>query len=147
MNKHHKHQSNKQNKSKKMRFIYGSCAIGLIIIGIVTLSLISTLKLKAKPAEIRAAGYPVTLDELNNYYPGVADAENAAQVYEQAFLLFHNVNDKIFNQKTKSPSTIIENSPYSFRNELILIGNAPTPIPGERLAQASQAGWFIQLRA
>ncbi|MCF6174689.1 MAG: hypothetical protein L3J71_02860 [Victivallaceae bacterium] len=40
-------------------------------------------QLNAKLAEIRAAGYPATLAELDDYYPAVPDNENAALLYEK----------------------------------------------------------------
>jgi hypothetical protein len=43
-------------------------------------------------AGIRERGQPLTLDELNAYYPAVPDEENAALVYEEAFALLDAVD-------------------------------------------------------
>ena len=78
---------NKQSKpklSKSMLFVYGACAVGLfIILGTVTLSIISTARLNSKLDAIRATGYPATLDELNDFYQAVPDIENAAKLNEK----------------------------------------------------------------
>ncbi|MCL4219331.1 MAG: hypothetical protein KJ052_20305 [Candidatus Hydrogenedentes bacterium] len=42
-------------------------------------------ELEAYKQDARAQGYPVTLEELNAWYPAVPDAENAALLYEEAF--------------------------------------------------------------
>ena len=46
-----------------------------------------SLKVRQRLAAIRAAQEPVSLAELNVYYPSVPSAENAALVYTQAFAL------------------------------------------------------------
>src|SRR5258708_40240407 len=43
---------------------------------------------EAKLNEIRKAGYPVTLAELDKWYPQVPAGENAADVYLEALALF-----------------------------------------------------------
>lgn len=45
------------------------------------------LKIHSQLAAIRKAGQPVTLTELDKWYPAVPPAENAAIIYEQAFSL------------------------------------------------------------
>jgi tetratricopeptide (TPR) repeat protein len=138
---------NKQSKSKLskgMLFIYGACAAGLfIILGTVTFSIISTARLNSKLDAIRATGYPATLDELNDFYQAVPDIENAAKLYEKAFRIFHNTEDQIFREnKRDNIVTAADNSNVtqeSFNNLIIFAGNAPTPIPGERLSKTSQA--------
>src|SRR5258708_25304175 len=49
---------------------------------------------EAKLDEIRKQGYPVTLAELDKWYPQVPSGENAANVYLQAFKLFVDVDKK-----------------------------------------------------
>ncbi len=135
-------QQSKQKLPKKMRFVYGASAVGLIVIGIVIFSIISTARLNAKLNAIRAAGYPTTITELNNYYPAVAEIENAAKIYEKAFLFFRDADDKIFKQNRAKKSTGDKNSQGnldSLRSALIFLGNAPTPVPGEKLSKVSNA--------
>ena len=49
-------------------------------------------ELEAYKQDARAHGYPVTLEELNAWYPAVPDNENAALVYEEAFALMQAVD-------------------------------------------------------
>ena len=55
-------------------------------------------KLNAKIKAIRAAGYPVTCDELDEWYKIPPDAENAAYTIEEAFSLYKDWD----KQKSKS---------------------------------------------
>ena len=49
-------------------------------------------ELEAYKQDARAQGYPVTLEELDAWYPAVPDAENAALVYQEAFALMQAVD-------------------------------------------------------
>jgi hypothetical protein len=49
---------------------------------------------EAKLDEIRKQGYPVTLAELDKWYPQPQPGENAADIYTQAFAHFVNVDKK-----------------------------------------------------
>ncbi|NQU10585.1 hypothetical protein HQ590_07340 [bacterium] len=65
----------------------------VIIVGVsVALFLVWRLTLHllvaAELAAIRAQGYPVTMAELEAWYPAVPDEENAARIYEHAFARF-----------------------------------------------------------
>ncbi len=68
----------------------GLVVVVLAVIAVVLLrgrSASQSLKagVQAKLDAIRAAGEPVTLEELNNYYPEPPAGENAAELYAQAF--------------------------------------------------------------
>jgi hypothetical protein len=67
---------------------------------------------------VRQAGYPVTLSELNSYYPAVPDDQNAALIYKRAFdtELFTN---KVAEDLTSNISLRRgERLPSEFRTEL-----------------------------
>jgi len=100
-------------------------------------------QLNAKLAEIRATGYPTTLAELNDYYPAVPDAENAAEIYHKAFQLLHGIDDKIFKQngrkQIKEEYGKITKQPKTFKELVVSAGDDPKPILGERLSKASVA--------
>ena len=51
------------------------------------------LMLESKLDEIRQQGYPVTLAELDKWYPQLAPGENAAGLYEQAFSHLEDTGD------------------------------------------------------
>jgi len=59
-------------------------ATGALVLYHMTLSAQIQKRLDA----IRAEGFPVTLEELDAWYPAVAEAENAATVYGQAFAAY-----------------------------------------------------------
>lgn len=62
--------------------IIGAATLGVAVVAVWNLFRpINDLRLNT----IRKAGYPVTLTELDQFYPPVADSENAALVYTQAF--------------------------------------------------------------
>jgi hypothetical protein len=140
--------------------ITGLVFILFILINIIVFRIVHTNHLNAKLAELRTAGYPVTAEERNAYYPAVPDIENAAIVYQKAFKLFHEIDDKIFEKNVngnKYPKFIQENmfgdepngktlddkdkkvvdakpKPKSFK-ELVIFA---VPILGERLSEESQ---------
>ncbi len=64
-------------------------------------------KLRARIETIRAAGYPVTLAELNEWYTIPEDAENAADTLIEAFLCYYEWN-----------RTELESLPVAGRREL-----------------------------
>jgi len=49
---------------------------------------IQYLRVRNAFKQLRENGYPITLEELNEYYPYVPDKENAAVIYQQAFDLY-----------------------------------------------------------
>ena len=73
-------------KRRKIRFFY--VLIALLLVGIVAFAVFrinTKLKLRARIDAVRAAGYPVTCAELDQWYSIPADAENAAYAMEDAF--------------------------------------------------------------
>jgi hypothetical protein len=98
--------NNRKSKTKLhkgMLLFYCSCALVLLCaFGIMTFRMVLTSQLNAKLDEIRTAGYPATLAELNDYYPAVSDDENAALLYEKAFSLYHSVYDNVFSKTDKA---------------------------------------------
>ena len=69
----------------------------LVVVGAILALLLATLtvyriilshKVAAELARIRAQGYPVTLEELNAWYPEPPPGQNAADVYAAAFALY-----------------------------------------------------------
>jgi hypothetical protein len=71
---------------RQNRVTVAAATVVLLLVAFVLwnyLSLRSDLRLEA----IRKAGYPVTLAELDAWYPAVPDAQNAALVYTNAFAL------------------------------------------------------------
>ncbi len=85
----------------------------LVLVGsVVALFVTHGSKLEKKFDEIRAAGFPATLDEVNDWYSSPEGAENAADFYVPAFGLY---------------------VPPVNREPLPIIGKAKTPKPGEVL--------------
>jgi hypothetical protein len=135
---------------KGMLFFYCACVLVLLfVVGLMTFRVILNSQLKSKLNEIRAAGYPATLEELNDYYPAVPDDENAALLYEQAFALFRHTDDKRFEKDANGKPYPKENSfwedetdsdkkpnPKSFFELVIVAGSADTPPIGEHLSKA-----------
>ncbi len=123
---------------KGMLLFYCACVLVLIFaFGLMTFRMVLKSKLNAKLDEIRTAGYPATLAELNDYYPAVPDDENAAILYEKAFKLFHDIDDKIFEKDINgklylkvsnrggSPKNNDSNRPKLFRELLIRVEFMP----------------------
>ncbi|MCF6177595.1 MAG: hypothetical protein L3J71_17710 [Victivallaceae bacterium] len=85
---------------KGMLLFYCACVLVLLCaFGLMTFRIVLNSQLNAKLDEICAAGYPATLEELNDYYPAVPDDENAALLYEKAFGLYNSVDSEIIKQK------------------------------------------------
>jgi len=97
----------KLHKSKRFIYIASAVVIILVLFGmifqVVRVNRIKDLnrQLNAKLAEIRAAGYPTTIAELNDYYSAVPDEENAALLYAKAFLLYDDLWNKARKLKLK----------------------------------------------
>ena len=69
-----------------MRWMIGIWVVVLLLAGGYLLyRAILTNKTQAKIDAIRKAGYPVTLEELDKWYPAVPDDQNAAHAYRKAF--------------------------------------------------------------
>lgn len=82
----------RRNKVTLWRLVIG----GALIVGIPFIAFVILFvywkvsvarELAAFKEEARAQGFPVTIEELNAWYPAVPDEENAALVYEEAFAL------------------------------------------------------------
>jgi hypothetical protein len=131
---------------KGMLLFYIACGIVLLLVfSLMTFRMVLTSKLNVKLDEIRAAGYPATLAELNDYYPAVPDDENAAILYEKAFSFFHNIDDKRFKQNNKKQVKVkeeygkITKKPKTFNELVVIAGLAPEPVLGEQLNEAIYA--------
>jgi hypothetical protein len=73
-------------------------------------------KLEAKLAEIRAAGYPVTPEELDQWYPQVPDDKNAALVLKNAFQYYVSLDkDMEYLPVCGIAETPIRNEPLSLK--------------------------------
>ena len=62
--------------------------LAVVLVGLlafVAFRAVQELQLHQRFEAIRAAGYPVTPQDLNRYYPDVPNSRNAALVYAQAF--------------------------------------------------------------
>jgi len=80
-------------KGRKLKFSHILIVLLLIIVGaFVVFRLSVRSKLRARIDAIRAAGYPVTLAELNEWYTIPEDAENAADKLIEAFLNYYEWN-------------------------------------------------------
>ncbi len=91
----------------------------IIVCAFVVFRLSVRSKLLARIEVIRAAGYPVTLTELNEWYTIPEDAENAADTLIDAFLCYHEWN-----------STKLESLP--------IVGRAELPPRTEPLAEETK---------
>lgn len=87
----------KQTMKELSRLLRRHWIVSFFLVGMTLLAVLTIRNLLAQPQDprltaIRQAGYPVTLSELNTYYPAVPDDQNAALVYQRAFLaeLFTN---------------------------------------------------------
>jgi hypothetical protein len=101
---------------------------------------------EAKLDEIRKQGYPVTLAELDKWYPTPPPGENAANVYEQAFaqLNIWSTNEDVVlrpaerrrrqrHEPTNSVPTLVSVTVY--RRELLpVVGNAKLPLGSQALS-------------
>ena len=142
------------------RFLRRHWIVSIFLVGMTLLAGLTMRNLLAQPqdprlAAIRQAGYPVTLSELNPYYPAVPDDQNAALVYQRAFLaeLFtKNVaNDLTSNVNIRRG----EQLPGEIRSELAaalathaaacrLLYSA-TNLPGSRYPIDMRAGYMTLL--
>ncbi|GMV93319.1 MAG: hypothetical protein AMXMBFR82_30970 [Candidatus Hydrogenedentota bacterium] len=87
---------------RRRRTLIAVCVVGivLVVLGLAGAGVWAALgradRLYAQVAELEASirerGQPVTLEELNAYYPAVPDEENAALVYEEAFRLLESID-------------------------------------------------------
>ena len=145
---------------KAMLLFY--CVCGLLLLmafGLMIFRMVLNNELKDKLNKIRAAGYPATLEELNDYYPAVPDDENAALLYEKAFPLFHDIDDNIFIKKndSKKYSEQILNEMHNeeiqneqsnrFKKLVLFYKGMPIPVLGERLSHESNIAnrYFISV--
>jgi hypothetical protein len=100
MNKEKEPKPTKTKLHKGMLLFYCTCAFVLLCaFGLMIFRMMLKSQLNAKLDEIRAAGYPATLAELNDYYPAVPEDENAALLYEKAFISYNYIEKKIFEKK------------------------------------------------
>ena len=76
-------------------FVVGTIVLLLLISSVAWSLYLAALrrKVEAKLAEIHKAGYPVTLQDLNAWYP-YPEGENAADVYQEAFVALDRGRDK-----------------------------------------------------
>ena len=76
--------------------------VALLIVGLVGSAIASRMRLTgavdAQLAALRAAGFPTSGAELNQWYPAVPDSENAALVLTQAFALMRTFPDQRSNE-------------------------------------------------
>ena len=86
---------------KRRRIRFSHVLIALLLVGIVAFAVFrinTKFKLRARIDAVRAAGYPVTCAELDQWYSIPADAENAAYTMEDAFSFLQEWE----NEKKKS---------------------------------------------
>ena len=103
--KYNKDQIQKIKLHRGMLLFYIACALVLLLtFGLMTFRMVLQSKIAARLDAIRAAGYPGSLSELNDAYPKVPAAENAAELYQQAFDHFHATDDIIFRDRPKKPA-------------------------------------------
>jgi hypothetical protein len=136
MKEKNNNRTEKTKMHKGMFLFYLACAVVLLMaFGVMVFRMMLNAELKEKLDKIRAAGYPTTLAELNDYYPAVPDDENAALLYEKAFKLYHGVvDDEIFKNIGKgsaSNSSLKNKQEKSFKDFILFTRNAPL---GERLS-------------
>ncbi len=74
-----------QNKYIRRRFKLWHGIVGLLLLLFVLFRVSGSLKLKKQIENLRTKGYPVTLEELGNWYNIPAGVENSADAYLTAF--------------------------------------------------------------
>ncbi|MBW7992040.1 MAG: hypothetical protein FVQ84_18775 [Planctomycetes bacterium] len=74
-----------QNKHIRRRFKMWHGIVSLLLVLFILFHVTGRLKLKKQLNVLRAKGYPVTLEELYNWYNIPAGVENSADVYMDAF--------------------------------------------------------------
>ncbi len=93
----------------------------MIVAALVVKNLVSPTQ-DPRLGAIRRAGFPVTLAELNTYYPTVPDQENAALVFNQAFELDLFTNSIFEGFFSKDPGVARGKPlPEEFQNDLRLV--------------------------
>ena len=134
---------------KGMLLFYAACAMVLLIaFSIMIFRIMLNTELQDKLEAIRTAGYPSTLEELNDYYPAVPDAENAALLYKQAEMLMRSPYDKMFKKAGESKKSTellfadegseeYRNPKLTFPQLIIMVGVAHRPLLGEHLSPES----------
>ena len=127
MNKKKESTSTKTKLHKGMLLFYCACALVLLgAFGLMAFRMVLKSQLNAKLDEIRAAGYSATLAELNDYYSAVPNDENAALLYEKAFALYRDTDDKNFEKDVNGKPYPKQNSFLTFLNGTD-IDKRPTP--------------------
>ncbi len=104
-------------------YIFAAAIVAAIVLALVGRHLYYRSKINAELDAIRKAGFPVTLQELSDYYP-VPQGQNAAYVYNYAFYYY---DDKPASNPT------LENPP------LPVVGTGKLPPRGEPLPPEMQA--------
>jgi hypothetical protein len=77
----------------KRRIAIWTGAVLLLFVMLVALRLLQSAKIETRLEAIRKTGAPVTVEELNRYYPEPAKDENAAGIYENAFNRLNTTGD------------------------------------------------------
>ena len=90
--------------------------VGLVVLAFVVLRFTQRSQTQSELAAIRQAGFPVTLEEVNSWYPLVLDEENAA-------LIFLDATDRTIDAPAKS-------------EYLPVVGQAEWPAAGTALSPA-----------
>ncbi len=104
-------------------YIFAAAIIAVIVLALVGRHLYYRSKINAELDAIRKAGFPVTLQELSDYYP-VPQGQNAAYVYSYAF--------SYYDDKPASNPTLD-------KPPLPVVGTGKLPPRGEPLPQDMQA--------
>jgi len=78
-------------RRKRAAYIIAAAIFAAIVLALVGRHLYYRSKINAELDAISKAGFPVTLQELSDYYP-VPQGENAAEVYTEAFAKFTEKN-------------------------------------------------------
>ena len=103
-------------------YIFAAAIVAVIVLALVGRHLYYRSKINAELDAVRKAGFPVTLQELSDYYP-VPQGQNAAYIYSYAFSYY--VNEP-------------ELSPGSGKAPLPVVGTEKLPPRGEALPQEMQ---------
>jgi hypothetical protein len=92
-------EQSEQARKKRLRIVLLACsAIVLILVaGVVAFRIVLSNRVRRELNEMRAKGFPVTLEELNARYPQPPARQNAAEVYQKAFALYADEKGKYKN--------------------------------------------------
>jgi hypothetical protein len=104
-------------------YIFAAAIVAVIVLALVGRHLYYRSKINAELEAVHKAGFPVTLQELSDYYP-VPQGQNAAYIYSYAFSYY--VNEP-------------EPSPGSGKAPLPVVGVGKLPPRGEPLPPEMQA--------